>query len=231
VPWLSGYSDSGIYKIMKRLGFSRKQAQSFVQSPDLEYDAKLRAILQAYLQALEYPDEVVILFLDELTYRRRPSKAPSWHRRGKSQPRAWEAARANTQTRLAAVLNGTTGRVTYQQRSKVGKEALVAFYKQVRDAYPGVPTVYVVQDNWPTHKLPEVMAAMQEHSLTPLFLPTYASWLNPIEKLWRWLKQEILHLHTLANDLKQLRQQVIDFLDQFAVYSEPLLQYVGLLLE
>ena len=32
-------------------------------------------------------------------------------------------------------------------------------------------------------------------------LPTYASWCNPIEKLWRRLKAEVLHLHRLADDL------------------------------
>jgi transposase len=70
---------------------------------------------------------------------------------------------------------------------------------------------------------------LHDHRLTPLFLPTYASWLNPIEKLWRWLKQDVLHLHRLAHDLMKLRQRVLDFLDQFTSGSQPLLHYVGLL--
>ena len=70
-----------------------------------------------------------------------------------------------------------------------------------------------------------------QKSVTPLFLPTYASWLNPIEKLWRWLKQDVLYLHSLAKDLEELRQQVRDFLDNFSTGSDSLLQYVGLLLD
>lgn len=227
--WLAGVSEPGIYKVLKRLGFSRKQAQNFIHSPDPDYHAKWRAILQAFWAAAERPGQVEILFLDELTYYRRPTKAPAYHRRGQSQPKAQEAARANTQTRLVAVLNGWTGRVTYLQRSRIGHQALIAFAAQVRAAYPQAQTVYLVQDNWPTHKLPEVLHALVQHGLTPLFLPTYASWLNPIEKLWRWLKQDILHLHTWADDLDRLRQQVIEFLDQFAHGSESLLRYVGLL--
>jgi hypothetical protein len=61
------------------------------------------------------------------------------------------------------------------------------------------------------------------------FLPTYASRLNPIEKLWRWLKQQVLHLHPLADNLAHLRDQVCEFLNQFAVDSDVLLRYVGLL--
>ena len=227
--WLQGHSDPGIYKVLKRLGFSRKRALNFIRSPDPEYRAKWEAILRAFWKALDSPGRVIILFLDELTYYRRPSKAPAYHRRGKTQPLAHEVPRSNTQTRIVAVLNGITGRVTYLQRSKIGKEALVAFYAQVRAAYPQAEAIYIVQDNWPTHKVPEVQAALDHHHLTPLFLPTYASWLNPIEKLWRWLKQDVLHLHRLADALDTLRQQVLDFLDQFATGSDALLRYVGLL--
>jgi DDE superfamily endonuclease len=190
-----------------------------------------QAILQAFMDALSHPEWVIILFLDELTYYRRPSKAPAYHCKGKTQPLAIETAGPNTQTRLVAVLNGITGKVTHMQRSKVGIEALVLFYAQVRKAYPDAEKIYVVQDNWPTHKVPEVMQALQINQLKPLFLPTYASWLNPIEKLWRWLKQEVLHLHRFAHRLDVLRQRVRVFLDQFSNGSIELLRYVGLLLD
>jgi hypothetical protein len=64
-----------------------------------------------------------------------------------------------------------------------------------------------------------------------VFLPTYASWLNPIEKLWRWLKQTVLHLHRHATDLGHLRAQVAAFLDRFtdgSMDAASLLRYVGL---
>jgi len=138
-------------------------------------------------------------------------------------------ASSNTQTRVVAVLNAVTGQVTYWQRSKIGAEALVLFYAQIRSVYPDASQIYVAQDNWPVHKLDLVYQALQLQRLTLLFLPTCASWLNPIEKLWRWLKQDVLHLHRLAAQLKKLRQQVLAFLDQFKNGSDDLLRYVGLL--
>ena len=174
------------------------------------------------------PERVVLLFADELTYYRRPSKAPAYYRRGKGQPLARDVPGANTKTRIIAVMDSTTGRVIYMQRSRIGKKALIDFWTQVRAAYPQAEEIYIVEDNWPPHKLPDVLAAMDDQGLTPLFLPTYASWLNPIEKLWRWLKQDVLHLHRLAHALNTLRQQVREFLDQFAEGSEALLRYVGL---
>lgn len=134
------------------------------------------------MDAVNHPDEVVILFLDEFSYYRQPTLACAYHLTGQTLPYAFQVARSNTRTRLIAVLNGLTGKVTYLQRSKIGVLALRDFYQQIQANYPQAKRIYVVQDNWPVHKLPEVVQSMQDHHLTPLFLPTYASWLNPIEK-------------------------------------------------
>lgn len=226
--WLTGYSEAGIHKVLKRLGFSRKKALAFVKSPDPEYRAKWQRVLAAYEEVLSDPEQVVLLFQDELTYYRRAKLRQSWQGAGRPK-RHPHQPRRNTQARVTAVLNALTGKVVFMQRYKVGVQELVKFYALVRAAYPDVQRIYLVQDNWPIHKLPEVLAAASEHNLSLLFLPTYASWLNPIEKLWRWLRQEVLHNHSLSHDFKQLRELVVDFLQQFADGSKKLLHYVGLL--
>jgi transposase len=231
IDWLKGRSVSSIYQILKRLKFSRKQALMFIRSPDPEYANKQAAIEAALAEAARDPAEVIVLYLDELTYYRRPSKAPAYARCGHDQPLAREAPGSNTQTRIVGALNARSGQVSYLQRSKVGKAALVTFYAQLRETYPQAAKIYVVQDNWPNHKLPEVLSAMEQHRIMPLFLPTYASWLNPIEKLWKWLKQRVIHLHPFANDLEELRKRVRDFLEQFLSGSTDLIRYVGLLSE
>jgi len=115
----------------------------------------------------------------------------------------------------------------------------------------------VVMDNWPVHIHPDVLVALEAQEtrhLRPLPpswsdepsakavkqwgqlplpiqlipLPTYASWCNPIEKLWRKLRQELTHLHLWAADLPRLREEIDGFLDQFATGSQDLLRYVGL---
>lgn len=230
LQWLAGVSVAGISKLLKRLGFSRKQALRFIHSPDPDYHAKWRAILQAFKEAVEDPGRVVLLFMDELTYYRQPSVAPAYGARGAAQqPKALEQPGYNTQTRIVAALDGVTGRVVYLQRSHIDKPALSTFYAQVRAAYPQAEVIYLVEDNWPVHTLPDVRQAATAQRVTLLFLPTYASWLNPIEKLWRWLKQDVLHLHRFAHDLEPLRLLVRTFLERFADGSDALLRYVGLL--
>ena len=62
-----------------------------------------------------------------------------------------------------------------------------------------------------------------------LQLPTYAPWTNPIEKLWRWVRQTVIHLHGLSDDWDTLKQRVCDFILSFRRGSNELLRYVGLL--
>ncbi len=231
LDWLKGYSLAGLSRLLDRLHFSLKQALGFIRSPDPDYQSKWDRICQKLAEARTDPTRVGLLYLDELTYYRWPTLAPAYYPQGHDQPRALRVRGANTQTRIVATLNAQNGQVTYLQRSKVGRSALVEFYALIRSTYPDLDPLYVVQDNWPNHKLPEVLTAMQDQRITPLWLPTYASWLNPIEKLWRWLKQQVIHLHPWAEDLAPLREKVRQFLDQFQTGSPELLRYVGLALD
>jgi hypothetical protein len=86
--------------------------------------------------------------------------------------------------------------------------------------------------NWPNEPSPKARREAQKRSeklpIRIVQLPTYASWANPIEKLWRWVRQSILHLHRLSDEWQTLKQRVMDFIQSFAKGSDELLRYVGL---
>ena len=229
ISWLGDCTKAGAWQILKRLGFTRKQALSFVRSPDPDFRLKVRAMRQAFSHALWHPEEAAVLFEDEMSYHQQPETAADWAPVGQEQPLVARSTKGNRLTRIGAVMDGITGQVLYQQVDKFGVRQMQALYQLIRHDYDQ-PRVYVIQDNWyRVHDHPEVLQTAQELDITPLFLPTYASWLNPIEKLWRWLRQEILYNHSLAHDLLALRGSVTDFLDQFVLDSDDLLHYCGLL--
>lgn len=62
-------------------------------------------------------------------------------------------------------------------------------------------------------------------------MPTYPSWLNPNEKLWRKRKQDLLHRHRQADEREGLRAAVNTFLVQLSEGSPEQPRYVGLLKE
>ena len=127
-------------------------------------------------------------------------------------------------------MNALTGKVSYLDAYIIGRAKVIEFYGQLNLAYRRLDRVSVSQDNWSIHQHPDVLQALADYPrLQPVWLPTYAPRLNPIEKLWRWLRQDILKLHRLADAWDELRHRVRTFLDQFMNGSTELLHYVGLL--
>lgn len=252
-PWLRLCSPASLSVWLKRQHISYQRARGHVHSPDEAYLAKLQTIRLGVEAVRIDPKRNVLLFADEFSYERQPSLSQAYAAKGEAQPQAELGHTTNRVWRVVATLDARSGRVCYLQQGKITVPALVRFYQQVCQAYPQAQTIYLVVDNWPVHFHPDVRAALQPQWLpfpvyvpanwpsTPsrqaqplnlpiqlMQLPTYASWCNPIEKLWRKLRQEELHLHRLGDDWDGLRRQVAHWLDQFAVGSQDLLRYVGL---
>jgi hypothetical protein len=95
----------------------------------------------------------------------------------------------NQQWRTIGALNAMTGQVNYLDGYLVGRQQVRAFYPQLDRAYPAADLLYVLQDNGNIHPHPDVLATVARYPRIKLvWLPTSAPWLNPIEKLWRWLR-------------------------------------------
>jgi hypothetical protein len=143
--------------------------------------------------------------------------------------RVHKAGPTKRQQRLIGALTALTGQVDYLDNYLVGRAQVSACYRRLEQVYAAAQRIYVVQDNWSIHTHDDVQATLRQlPRLEPVWLPTYAPWLHPIDKLWRWLRRDVLKAHRLADGWPHLRQQVNAFLDQFAHGSPALLRSVGL---
>ena len=229
IPALRNYSVSGVWRVLHRCGLRLRSAQVRLFSPDPEYAAKEAYLLNCLQAVAQAPTTRVLVFLDEMGYSRWPEPAVTWAARAPAAAPRTEPAGTNQQWRIIGALNALTDRVDYLDGYIVGRAKVIALYQQLAHAYPDATRIYVVQDNWSIHRHVEVLTAVQQlPQMEPVWLPTYAPWLNPIEKLWRWLREDVLKLHRVAHDWPELRQRVTHFLDQFATGSQALLHFVGL---
>jgi transposase len=256
--WLADHSVSGTGRVLRRLGIRYKRGRDAVVSPDVEYQAKRQALAAIAEQVKQTPDRLVLLFGDEVTIYRQPTLARAYEAVGQQvQPLARLSYRRNVAERVLGVVDAQSGRVQVTRVRSVTIAVLVQFFRDIVKAYPMAERIYLVLDNWPLHVHPDVLVALEPQqspfayhrpthwptSASPtaqkrvgdlalpiqlLLLPSYASWLNPIEKLWRKLRQDVLHLHRLADDDAERRQAVGDFFAQFADGSAPLLHEIGL---
>lgn len=258
MPWLQAHSPSAISRLLTELGIVLRRARDHVHSPDPLYVAKQTEIAACVTAARQPAARSVTLFLDEVTLHRQPTIAPAYAARGDDAPHAERSLHADALTRVLAALDAATGQVIAVRQTRITVATLVHFCAQLVATYPDADQINLVLDNWPVHFHPDLLVALQPQTpLTPFVtppswptdadpaarqrwgtwqlpirlvaLPTYASWLNPIEKLWRKLRQEVTHLHLWADDLPGMRTAIDAFLAQFATGSLDLLRYTGLL--
>jgi hypothetical protein len=251
--WLGPITIAGRCQVLDRLGISLKRARAYIHSPDPCYSEKVSRVQVLLRQCVDPGDESAILFLDQMGYYRQPVVGREWEEKGHRQALARRSHGADYACRIVAALDPFSGRVLYWQGPHVDIPHLVTFYEHIVHTYAGARTIYLAADNWPVHVHPDVLAALVPQSfpvsgyppktwptqpstqarrlnlpIQMVFLPTYAPWTNPIEKLWRWLKQDVIYLHRCADHFAELQIQVASFLDQFREGSRQLLRYVGL---
>jgi hypothetical protein len=221
IPALHAMSLSGIWYACRRAGVRLRTARSRQFSPDPDYAAKEARLLEILAEVAGASGASVVVFLDEMGFLRWPQPGRTWALAAPADPPKTQPAGKEAKSRIGGMLDAMTGRVLYVEHRTVGRE--------LDAAYPDAATIYVVQDNWSIHAHPDLDAYLAGvPRIQRVWLPTAASWLNPIEKLWRKLRQEVLRLHRQAADWKQLRAMVCTFLDQFAAGSPELLHDVGL---
>lgn len=228
-PELAGLSLSGVWRRLTKWKLSWRRSRSHITSPDPAYRIKVAWLER--LQAAAKAGEIVLLYGDEHTFYRQPLAGPVWHQQGgagKTQPRCLRSTRSNTKRRTIAALNVVSGQVSWLGCSRSRVYELCRFLQGLRATYEQ-ERVVLVWDNWPVHWHEKVLECASAQQIELVWLPTYAPWLNPIEKLWKWLQQEVLTVHRHSAAWSQLRQEVETFLNRFQQPAPELLRYCGLL--
>ena len=170
----------------------------------------------------------MILMEDEASFYRQPTAAWAWSPAGRTQPHMHWGLRANHCVRAAVALDAVGGGVAYRLASSFGAEELGRTYRFFSGAWQNVERIFLVMDNWPVHTHPKAWRAIQEDQrVEVLWLPTYAPWLNPAEKVWKWLRQRLTHMHSYSDDLSGLRRAIDGALESANKTPEAMLRHTG----
>jgi transposase len=229
VAWCEDLSLPGIWQILQRLDIHYKQGCRSLHSPDADYDRKLALVRQAQGWAATQPRRIILLYEDEMSYYRKPGVGRDYDGSGSAGPLAPQGTGFNTSRRIAGCLDAWSGQVWCWQRNQFDHATFLRYLLEVEGCYPEAERIWIALDNWPVHHHPEVLARLAKSKLSLLYLPTYAPWTNPIEKVWRKLRQEILLQHRHTDQWSVLQERVEEWLGQYRSPSPSLLQYVGLL--
>jgi putative transposase len=93
----------------------------------------------------------------------------------------------------------------------VNTDMMNLFLQQLSDAYPGHPILLIVdQAGW--HKAKDLFS----HSHIKIrYLPAYSPELNPVERLWKWLRKHVCR-NRLFSSLEELADTLESSINSFS---------------
>jgi putative transposase len=184
----TGLSKSTVGRMLALFGVQPHRSKSFKLSTDPLFVEKVKDIVGLYLNP---PDHAVVLCVDEKSQiqaleRTQPVLPLGL---GYIEGITHDYVRHGTTT-LFAALDIANGRVLTQCRPRHRHQEFLGFLKHIEANVPDDLGVHLVVDNYATHKHPTVRNWL---AARPRFhvhhTPTYASWLNQVERWFALLTQ------------------------------------------
>ena len=206
-----GVSDSTVGRIWKANGLKPHRVDSFKVSNDPEFASKLEAIVGLYLNP---PQHALVLSVDEKSQiqaldRTQPG-LPMKKGRGATMTHDYKR---NGTTTLFAALNTANGEVFGLCQERHRHQEWLKFLRMIDRAVPPEKQIYLICDNYATHKHENVKRWLAKHKRFHVhFTPTSASWLNMVERFFRDLTENQIR-RGVFQDLEQLIMAIGAYID------------------
>ena len=186
-----GISPSSVLRIWRAFGLQPWRTETFKISPDPLLAGKIRDVVGLYLAP---PANAAVFSVDEKpqiqALQRTAPVLPMMP--GVPERRSFDYVRHGT-IDLFAALNTATGKVIGQLSAQHRAVDFRDFLDQIDRQTDSALAVHVICDNLSTHKAPVVHRWLLAHPRFVLhFTPTYASWLNQIERWFAELQRRCL---------------------------------------
>lgn len=158
-------------------------------------DPQKKTILQRIKRLLKHlPTTETAVFQDEVDLNLNPEIGSMWQEKAKQTEIVTPGN--NVKRYLAGSLDWRTKRVISTLGKRRNGELFIAHLAELNRALKHYKVVHVICDNAPFHTSKAVRAWLAEHPRIRLvFLPKYSPELNPIERVWWHLRDEITRNH------------------------------------
>lgn len=83
-------------------------------------------------------------------------------------------------------------------------------FKRMKEKYPNAPRIHLILDNGPYNKSKETLDAAKEFGIILHFLPPYSPNLNPIERLWKVMNEEVRN-NVVFEKVSDFRKIILNF--------------------
>lgn len=207
----AGISHSTVGRIWRTFHLQPHRTESFKLSPDPQLVAKIRDVIGLYMTP---PANAVVFSVDEKSQIQALQRAQPILPLDFGQPerRTHNYVRHGTLD-LFAALNVATGEVLARCRPQHRAQDFVAFLREIESSVDRSLDIHVVLDNLSAHRAPPVQRWLLRHPRVQFhFTPTYASWLNLVERFFGLLTEKALKRGSHTS-VPQLRAAILAYVE------------------
>ena len=212
-------SKSTVHRYFTLFGIQPHRTRHFKLSNDPFFVEKVRDIVGLYLNP---PENALVLCVDEKTQIQALERSQPVLPMGLGyiDGITHDYFRHGTTT-LFAALDVATGAVIGQCKPRHRHQEFLSFLNHIERNVPAKLDVHVVLDNYSTHKHPKVRAWFaQRHRYHVHFTPTYASWLNQVERWFALITQRAIKRGSFRN-VKTLIERIENYIANHNQHSVP----------
>lgn len=202
------YTVHGLRQLLQRHGFSYKKP-AIVPGKANEQQQK-EWIAQYEKLRSELPEDETICFMDGVHPTHNVQPAYGWIKKGvrKEIPANSGRSRLN----LSGVVDVISHKVIVQSDKTLNANPMISFFRKVEEAYPDKNKIHVFCDNARYYKNQLVQEYLETSKIILHFLPPYSPNLNPIERLWKWMKERVIY-NTYYPEFEDFESAVYGFFD------------------
>lgn len=211
ISWGIKYSVPGMRNWLQRHGFSYKKPALV---PGKANEQQQREWLAEYEKLkLNLPENETICFMDGVHPTHNVQTAYGWIKKGvrKEIPANCGRSRLN----LSGAIDVIDYKILVQEDKMLNATATIGFLRRIEENYPQKTKIHLFCDNARYYRNKNVTKHLKSSKIQLHFLPPYSPNLNPIERLWKWMKERVIY-NTYYSEFEDFKSAVFGF---FAVLS------------
>lgn len=198
------YSIHYISQLLKNMGFSFQKARFIPDKQDAEMRKKWLRTAWPEILKIANEKDAYILFGDEASFPQWGTLSYTWAKKG-SQP-VVKTSGIRKSYKVFGLIEYFSGRFFSKgYEGRLNSKSYIEFLKEVMKRTR--KHLILIHDNAPYHKSRAMREFIEKHAgrLTVFSLPSYSPDYNPIEQLWKKVKEKETHLHYFPtfDDLKK----------------------------
>lgn len=200
------YTIHGMRNWLQRHGFSYKKPAIVPGKANKEEQTKWIDEYQKLKQTLSVDE--TIGFIDGVHPTHNVQPAYGWIKKGvrKEIPANCGRSRLN----LSGMIDVISHKVIIQNDEMLNADSIISFFKKIEDEYTDKSKIHLFCDNAKYYKNKKIKEFLKTSKIKLHFLPSYSPNLNPIERLWKFMKEKVIY-NTYYPEFEDFKQAIFGF--------------------